>query len=72
MKGPKTIQLKFEIDDKYDFDHIRLISGDMERFIVIEFEFGSLANDVGFLSQKTDVISPYHIYIEFEKTIELS
>lgn len=72
MKGPKTIQLKFEIDDKYDFDHIRLISGDMERFIVIEFEFGSLANDVGLLSQMTDVISVYHICVEFEKTIELN
>lgn len=68
---PTSVRVKFTIEDRYDFDHIRTIRMDMGG-LVTDFGLGSLANDAGLLSQKTDVISPYHIYIEFEKTIELS
>lgn len=67
-----AVRVKFSLEDKYDFDHIRTIQIDMEQSVNFEFGLGNLANDFGLLSQKTGVISPYHIYVEFYKTIELS
>ena len=71
-KSPTAIQISFTIDDEYNFDHIRFIRGDMEHFITIEFELGNLANDAGLISQADGVISTYHSYISFKKTIELT
>ena len=68
---PNSVRVKFTIEDKYDFDDIRTIQVDMNR-IITDFGLGSIANDLGLLSQRTDVISPYHIFITFEKTIHLS
>ena len=70
-RNPSSVQVKFTIEDKYDFDHIRTFQKDMEQSVVVKFSVGNLANDFGLLSQKTGVISPYYIYIDFEKTIEL-
>lgn len=67
-----AVRVKFSLEDKYDFDHIRTVQIDMEQSVNFEFGLGNLANDFGLLSQKTGVISPYHIYVEFYKTIELS
>ena len=70
-KSPSSIRIKFTIDDKYNFDEIRTIQRDVEQSVVFEFGLGNLANDLGFLSQVTDVISVYHVYVLFEKTIDL-
>ena len=72
MKSPKTIQIEFKIDDEYNFDHIRSLRGDLKRFITTKFEFGNLANDAGLISQADGVISNYHSFISFTKTIELN
>jgi len=70
-KYPSSVRVKFTIEDRYDFDNIRTIRVDMGHLIT-DYRLGNLANDAGLISQKTGVISPYHIYIEFEKTIELN
>ena len=70
-KSPSSIRIKFTIDDKYNFDEIRTIQRDVEQSVVFEFGLGNLANDLGLLSQVTDVISVYHVYVSFEKTINL-
>ena len=67
-----SVSVKFFIEDRYDFDHIRTISGDVEQFIVIDRDIGPLANDAGLISQADGVISNYHIFITFEKIIELN
>ena len=69
---PSSVQIEFTIDDKYDFDRIRTIRGDMESFLAFEFELGNLANDAGLVSQADGVISVYRIIVSFEKTIELN
>ena len=71
-KSPSSIRIKFTIDDKYNFDHIRTIRGDVERFIAVEFELGNLANDAGLISQADGVISTYYSYIRFKKIITLN
>ena len=72
IRHPSSVSVKFFIEDRYDFDHIRTIRGDVERFIVIDRDIGPLANDAGLISQADGVISNYHIFITFEKTIELN
>lgn len=67
-----SVNIKFFIEDRYDFDHIRTIRGDVERFIVIDPDIGPIANDAGLISQADGVISNYHIFITFEKTIDLN
>ena len=69
-RNPSSVQVKFTIEEKYDFDHIRTFQRDMKQSIDFKFSVGNLANDFGLLSQETGVISPYYIYIEFEKTID--
>ena len=70
-KTPSSIRIKFTIDNKYNFDEIRTIQRDVEQSVVFKFGLGNLANDLGLLSQATDVISVYHVYVSFEKTIDL-
>ena len=71
-KRPTSVQISFAIDDKYNFDRIRTIRGDVERFIAVEFELGNLANDAGLISQADGVISTYYSYIRFKKIITLN
>jgi hypothetical protein len=59
------------VEDEYDFDRIRSISGDVERVVRFNFSLGNLANDAGLFSQADGVISPYRISANFEKSIEM-
>ena len=71
-RGPSSVRIRFSIEDKYNFDYLRSISGDVERGIKFHFDdFGNLANDAGLLSQADSVISIFYTYINFEKTIEM-
>jgi len=72
IRHAASVHVKFFIEDRYDFDHIRTIRGDVERFIIIDPDVGPLANDFGLISQADGVISNYHIFITFEKTIDLN
>ena len=57
---------------KYNFDHIRSVSWDIELGVKFHLgDFGNLANDAGLLSQADSVISIFYTYINFEKTIEM-
>jgi peptidoglycan hydrolase-like protein with peptidoglycan-binding domain len=66
-----TVQIEFTVEDEYDFDRIRSISGDVERVVRFNFSLGNLANDAGLFSQADGVISPYRISANFEKSIEM-
>ncbi len=66
-----SVRVKFTMNDKYNFDYIRTIGRSVKQSVAFDFGLGNLANDFGLLSQETGVISPYYIYIEFEKTIDL-
>ena len=66
-----SVRLTFTIDDKYNFDYIRSIRGDIETIVKFNPGLGNLANDAGLLSQADGVISVYHIFATFEKTVEL-
>ena len=67
------VRVRFTVNDTYNFDEIRTIRwDDTQRTVVTQFGIGSLANDFGFFSQRTDVISTYDFLIEFEETIDLS
>ena len=58
---------------KYNLDHIRSISWDIESGVKFHLgDFGNLANDAGLLSQADSVISIFYTYINFEKTIEMT
>ena len=71
-KFSSSVQVKFSIDDIYNFDRIRTISGDVEKIVQFHFgDFGNLANDAGLISQADRVISVYHCSIRFEKTVEM-
>ena len=70
-KSPSSVLIKFTIDDIYNFDETRVVQVDSGQ-IITDFGLGSIANDLGFLSQRTKVISTYHSYIEFKKTIDLN
>ena len=70
-RTPPSIRIKFNLEDKYNFDHIRSIEGDVENFIRWNKGLGNLANDAGLFSQADGVLSVYSIYITFETTIEL-
>ena len=66
------MRIRFSIEDKYNFDHIRSISWDIESGVKFHLgDFGNLANDAGLLSQADSVISIFHTYIDFEKTVEM-
>ena len=72
IRSSSSVHIRFSIEDKYNFDHIRSISWDIESGVKTHFDdFGNLANDAGLLSQADNVISIFHTYIDFEKTIEL-
>jgi hypothetical protein len=64
-------RLKFTLDDEYNFDELRSISGSVETFIQFNFTVGPLANDAGLLSEADTVLSRYKTHIEFTKTIVL-
>ena len=67
------LRVKFMLEDEYDFDEIRTIRwNDVKKSVEIKLGLGNLANDLGLFAQISDVISPYWIYVKFEKTIELS
>ncbi len=66
-----SIHVNFSVDDDYDFDHIRSISGDVEHLVKVNFSIGNLANDFGLLSQADFVISPYKSHISFQKAIAM-
>lgn len=66
-----SVRLIFILEDKYNFDYIRSISGDVETIVKFNPGLGNLANDAGLLSQADGVISVYHIFVTFEKTVEL-
>ena len=72
VRQPSSVDVKFFIDDRYDFDKFRTIRGDAEQFIRIDPDIGPLANDAGLISQADGVISPSHIFITFKKTIDLN
>ena len=59
------------MEDRFDFDHIRLVSGDVERFVKFNFTLGNLANDAGLFSQADGVISRYTTRINFHKEIAI-
>ena len=65
-----TVYVNFTLDDDYNFEELRSFMGGTERFIELSKNFGSWANDAGFISQADGVISPYKISINFQKTIE--
>ena len=76
-KTPEVLRAKEELasmmEDKYNFDEIRTIrKDDIKKTVEFKFGIGNLANDFGLLAQTSDVISPYWLYIEFDKTIALS
>ena len=66
-----VVQVNFSIEDEFNFDELRLISGDVEHFIKFNFSLGNLANDAGLLSQADFVMSSYKSYISFQKTIAI-
>ena len=70
IRNLSSVRAKFTMSDKYNFDHIRTIGKSVTQSVAFDFGLGNLANDFGLLSQETGVISPYYIYIEFEKTID--
>ncbi len=67
-----SVQIDFTVYDKYNFDKIRSISGDVEHLIKFNFSIGNLANDAGLLSQADTVISKYEVYAKFQKAIPLN
>ena len=72
IRSPSLVRIRFSMEDKYNFDHIRSISWDIESGVKFQVgDFGNLANDAGLLSQADGVISIFNIYINFEKTIEM-
>ena len=71
VRHHSTIYVNFAIDDDYDFEELRSFMGGTNRFIELSKNFGSWANDAGFISQADGVISPYKISINFQKTIEM-
>ena len=72
IRYPSSVTVKFFINDRYNFDKFRVIEGDTKTIIALNRGIGSIANDAGLISQADGVISPYHIFITFEKTIELN
>ena len=70
VRHNSTIYVNFTIDDDYNFEELRSFMGGTDRFIELSKNFGSWANDAGFISQADGVISPYKISIDFQKTIE--
>jgi len=72
IRRASSVTVKFFINDRYDFDKFRIIQGDARTIIALNRGIGSIANDAGLISQADGVISPYHIFITFEKTIHLS
>jgi len=72
IRNTSSVCVKFSIADKYNFDYIRSISWDVEEGIIFHLgDLGNLANDAGLLSQADGVISIFHTYVDFEKTIEM-
>ena len=72
IRSSSSVRIRFSIEDKYNFDHIRSISWDIESGVKFHLgDFGNLANDAGLLSQADSVISIFHTYIDFEKTVEM-
>ena len=67
IRHASSVTVKFFINDKF-----RIIQGDARTIIALNRGIGSIANDAGLISQADGVISPYHIFITFEKTIHLS
>jgi len=68
---PSSVRIDFTIDDTYNFDEIRTITK-VDGQWVTNFGLGSIANDLGLLSQATKVISVYRIIVSFSQTIELN
>ena len=68
---PSSVRIDFTIDDTYNFDEIRTIIKDNGQWVT-NFGLGSMANDLGLLSQTTKVISVYRIFVSFSQTIELN
>ncbi len=66
-----AVRIMFTMEDEYDFDHIRSISGDVNWIVAFHFSPGNLANDAGLFSQADGVISTYYLFVSFEKIIEL-
>ena len=72
IRHASSVTVKFFINDRYNFDKFRIIQGDARTIIALHRGIGSIANDAGLISQADGVLSPYHIFITFEKTIHLS
>ncbi|MBQ3497432.1 MAG: hypothetical protein IJA73_04810 [Oscillospiraceae bacterium] len=64
------VRVDFNIEDKYNFEEIRLMSGG--GILGVEFHFdnlGNWANDAGLLSQADSVLSIFYTHISFAKII---
>ena len=67
----KSVHVEFLVYDRYDFDSLRSVKGDVEHMIKFDFNIGNLANDAGLFSQADGGISKYSIFAKFRKTIRL-